>query len=102
MTPGRMACALAVFSVLCVLSIFLFPAMKGPYPAVHGPVTALLSMRAAARLRLGIVLAGLSAICTRLCSTRANSLLIWRANIEGCRLEWGTVSPLASGSTLRC
>jgi hypothetical protein len=26
---------------LCVLSLFLFPAPSGPYPAVHGPATAL-------------------------------------------------------------
>ena len=54
MTPGRMACALAVFTVLCVLAIFLFPGMEGPYSAVHGPVTALLSIRAALRMRVAI------------------------------------------------
>ena len=52
MTPGRIACALAVFAVLCVLAIFFFPSIDGPYSAVHGPVTALLSIRAAARLRV--------------------------------------------------
>lgn len=54
MPPERIACALALFAVLCVLAIFLFPVMEGPYPAVHGPVTALLSIRAAARLRVAI------------------------------------------------
>ena len=52
MTPGRIACALAVFAVLCVLAIFFFPSIDGPYSAVHGPVTGLLSIRAAARLRV--------------------------------------------------
>lgn len=54
MTPDRIAVALAVFAVICVLAIFLFPVMEGPYPAVHGPVTALLSIRAAARIRVAI------------------------------------------------
>lgn len=52
MTPGRIASVLSVLAALCVLSLFLFPGIEGPYPAVHGPVTALLSIRAAARLRL--------------------------------------------------
>jgi hypothetical protein len=60
MTPGRIACVLAVFAVVCVLATFFFPGIEGPYPAVHGPVTALLSIRAAARLRVRIR-AGLNA-----------------------------------------
>jgi hypothetical protein len=52
MTFGRIACVLAVLAVVCVLTIFFFPHIDGPYSTVHGPVTALLSMRAAARLRL--------------------------------------------------
>ena len=51
MTPGRIACVLAVLAAVCVLATFFFPGMEGPYPAVHGPVTALLSLRAATRLR---------------------------------------------------
>lgn len=62
MTPGRVACGLALLAVFCVLGIFFFPVMDGPYSAVHGPVTALLSIRAAARLRMTIVRAGLTAI----------------------------------------
>jgi hypothetical protein len=61
MTTGRIACALAVLAALCVLSIFFFPGMNGPYSSVHGPVTALLSLRAAARLRL-LIPAGLAAV----------------------------------------
>lgn len=56
-----MACALAVLAVFCVLSIFFFPGIEGPYPAVHGPVTALLSLRAAARLRM-VIRAGVRAM----------------------------------------
>jgi len=54
MTPGRIAGALAVLAVFYILALFFFPGMEGPYPAVHGPVTALLSLRAAARLRVFI------------------------------------------------
>ena len=61
MTPGRIACALAVFAALCILAIFFFPSIDGPYSAVHGPVTALLSIRAAVRLR-AIIRAGVRAM----------------------------------------
>lgn len=98
MTAGRIACAFAVFSVLCVLSVFLFPAMKGPYPAVHGPVTALLSMRAAARLRLGIVLAGFGAIIGFYCARL--SALSW-AEFSLSHRELSSFS-MACSSILRC
>jgi hypothetical protein len=63
MSPGRIGCALAVLAVVCVLAIFFFPGMDGPYPAVHGPVTALLSLRAAARLRV-LIRAGVRGLRT--------------------------------------
>ena len=62
MTPCRVVCGFALVAVLSVLRIFFFPVSQGPYAAVHGPVTALLSIRAAARLRLMITVAGLKAI----------------------------------------
>jgi hypothetical protein len=55
MITGRIGCELAVLTVLCVLTIFLFPAVQGPYSAVHGPVTALQAVRAVARLRIAIM-----------------------------------------------
>ena len=55
MTSGQTGCGIAVLVVLCVLGIFFFPAMQGPYSAVHGPVTALLAARAASGLRVAIV-----------------------------------------------
>jgi len=55
MNSGRTGCELAVLAVLCVLTIFLFPVVQGPYPAVHGPVTALQAARAAARLRIAMM-----------------------------------------------
>ena len=51
MTSGHIGCELAMLAVVCILTIFLFPAMQGPYSVVNGPVTALQAARAAVRLR---------------------------------------------------
>jgi len=59
MTLGRIRWELAVLALLCVLTIFLFPATQGPYSVVHGPVSALQATRAAARLRVVILQAAL-------------------------------------------
>jgi hypothetical protein len=55
MNSGHIGCELAVLAVLCVLTIFLFPSMQGPYSAVNGPVTALQAARTAVRLRKAII-----------------------------------------------
>jgi hypothetical protein len=54
MVSGRIGCEFAVLAVVCVLSIFLFPCVRGPYCVVHGPATALRAIAFAARLRLAI------------------------------------------------
>src|SRR5215467_6830320 len=59
MTLGPITCALAFIAVLCVLTVFFLHAIEGPYSAVNGPVTALLSARAALGVRMAIVQAGL-------------------------------------------
>src|ERR1041385_703148 len=64
MRLSRIEGALALIAVICVLSIFFFPAMRGPYSVVHGPVTALLAARAAAGLRMSI--AGVRVVPDRL------------------------------------
>jgi hypothetical protein len=46
----------AIVAIVCIAALFLFPAMHGPYSAVHGPVTALLSIRAKVKLRLAMAL----------------------------------------------
>lgn len=59
----RIGCELAVLAVLvvlCVAVLFFFPAIDGPYSAVNGPVTALQSAQAAARLRIAIFQAAFS------------------------------------------
>ncbi len=62
MISGRNGCELAVVAALCVLMIFLFPSMQGPYSVVHGPVSALLAAQAAARVRIAIVQAALRSL----------------------------------------
>jgi len=62
MIAGRIGCELAVLAVLCVLMIFLFPAVQGPYSVVHGPATALQAARAAVRLRTTIVQGALNSL----------------------------------------
>ena len=39
---------------LCVLSLFLFPASAGPYPAVHGPATSLQAAQSSTQLQLAM------------------------------------------------
>jgi hypothetical protein len=60
MVTGQIKWEVVVLTVLCVALIFFFPATRGPYSAVHGPVTALQSAHAAAHLRIAIVQAALS------------------------------------------
>lgn len=79
MTAGRIVCGLTVVAVLCVLGIFFFPVVNGPYSAVHGPVTALLSIRAAARLHMIIVRTGLNAIGGWIACVGTVLALFWNA-----------------------
>jgi hypothetical protein len=62
MIPDRIGCELAVLTILCVLMIFFFPLMQGPYSVVHGPATALQAARAAARLQIIIVQGALNSL----------------------------------------
>ena len=97
MKPRRIDCGLAILVLLCVLALFLFPAMQGPYSAVHGPVTALQSARSAARLRVSIVRSALHVLR----DSSISLLVVW---------SWRTLShseirPFASrdsSSVLRC
>jgi len=77
MLSRRMGCELAIVAVVCILGIFLFPAMSGPYPATHGPVTVLQSARSSAKLRLAILVAWLSALRTNWISSLV--VRVWAA-----------------------
>jgi hypothetical protein len=62
MIPRHLAFELAVLAMLCIVGIFLFPATAGPYSAVHGPASALLSLRARMRLRLSMAFTALNLV----------------------------------------
>jgi hypothetical protein len=62
MISGRIGCELAVVTGLCVLMIFFFPLLQGPYSVVNGPATVFQAARAAARLRIIIMQGALSSL----------------------------------------
>jgi hypothetical protein len=45
----------AIVAILCAAAVLFFPAVRGPYSAVHGPVTALRSTQT--RLKMWLVMA---------------------------------------------
>jgi hypothetical protein len=59
MFPRDLGYEFAILVVICTVAIFLFPAARGSYSVVHGPVTALLTLRAKLRLWSSIALAAL-------------------------------------------
>jgi len=99
-SSARIACALAIVAALCVLSVFFFPGIEGPYSAVNGPVTALLSIRAASMLRLGIANAALTILWSIVAFVSLLLAAFW--------CEWGRRNSFYSCtsptcySTLRC
>ena len=97
MVSGRIGSELAVMAVLCILMIFLFPAMQGPYSVVHGPVTALLAARAAVRLRIAIVQGALNSVGNYLVSPLV--VLSWMSLSPA---EFQSISPPEYNTILRC
>ena len=71
MVSRRHGCEITVLTVICVLMIFFFPLMHGPYSVLHGPVTALRAARAGVHLRLAIAQAALSSLASCLMSALA-------------------------------
>jgi hypothetical protein len=98
MTPSRIACGLAVLAVVCVLAVFFFPAMQGPYTVVHGPVTVMHAERAAAGLRMAVNRAGLKGV-----RRHVGAALVLLPCAAGRAAEFRS-SALATGAgiTLRC
>ena len=101
MISRRTEWALAVLAAFCVLVVSFFPALQGPYPAVHGPMTALLSLRAAARLRLDAMRNNLRAIPARV--ARSPAIMPARLRSEFLVLHFEPENASAAlGSILRC
>jgi hypothetical protein len=102
MISGRIGCELAVLALLmclslCVLGIFLCPAIQGPYPVVRGPASALLAARAALRLRTSIMLAARKALCKCLVPSLA---IFSRESLSSA--EFQSVDLPQSAAILRC
>ena len=98
LTPSRVACGLAVLAVVCVLAVFFFPAIEGPYSVVHGPVTVMQAARAAAGLRMAVNRAGLNSV-----RRHESAALVLLPGAAGRGAEFQS-SGLAAGAgiTLRC
>ena len=82
--------------ILCVVSLFLFPASAGPYPAVHGPATALQSARSSNQLQAAI------AGAPKDCSDQTFSGLSAAASETACNNEPVPVTWHGATSILRC
>jgi hypothetical protein len=94
MTSGRIGCELAVLAVLSVVTIFLFPAIHGPYSAVYGPATSLQSQRVAHRLWNSIVQAARSRSWFRV-------LLLW-CGLVASESIFSSVETASLSAVLRC
>jgi hypothetical protein len=55
-----------VLAIVCTAALFFFPAVRGPYSSVHGPVTALRSVSAKLTMWLLLALAALRVLGCRL------------------------------------
>ena len=97
MTSGRTITEVALLGMFCVLALFLFPAVQGPYSAVHGPVTALQSVRAAAKLRWAIIQAALQAFCRYTFVTLRTGLILMP-----CAFASTALTLVQSDGVLRC
>lgn len=80
MTSGRSEFEIAILIVLCVLTIFIFPVIQGPYSVVNGPATAFRAARAATHVRIAIVQAALKSRARRVASPIAVLVSMVRSN----------------------
>jgi len=97
MIADRIGYELAIVVVFCILSLFLFPSVRGSYSATHGPVTAFQAVRAAARVRLAILTAAL-----RVFSLFRASSLEGLSSTEPFGSKFLSAPPSESSTILRC
>jgi hypothetical protein len=90
---SHLACELAIVAILCILSVFFCPASVGPYPAVHGPVTALQALGNFIKLCCAMAVAAFA--------LREYVPILFRG---GGRCRWSFLLPdsLSPRSILRC
>jgi len=97
MAARRFAIALVIVTTFCTLLLLMCPAASGPYPATHGPATALRAMRLAAIVMFGMLLAA-----TSLAGSRHEPALLW-IRIPGAQsVPPGNCRFVPVSSELRC
>ncbi len=98
MSRGRIAGCFALLAVVCVVAVFFFPAVQGPYSAVHGPVTVFHGARAAAVLRMSVVRAVLFFVGSGMASAVVVTIWMidWKADARSNSFLGGP------GNILRC
>ncbi len=89
---------LGILAVLCVLLLLFFPLMSGPFPATHGPVTALRARRYFLTLLFSMIAASRCCFTALLPVSRVLIALRQRSGED--RPE--AVPLLCSRSVLRC
>lgn len=58
-------------AILCIIVLFFFPGVEGPYSALHGPVTVLVSLKAKLCLCLALLLAAMHLLGRSVAVSRA-------------------------------
>ncbi len=97
MIPRQIGWEPAALVALCILTIFFFPVVEGPYSAVHGPVTALQAARLASRLKVAIVQAARNYVSN--CLIAPLVVVSW---IPAQSSGTGPAGLANSGTVLRC
>ena len=93
----RIGREIAVFTVLSVLVIFIFPGGQGPYSVVHGPASALQAARAAASVKVAIEQSALTSPANAAISAAIVLCLMSLSNPK-----FRSVGSADYGSILRC
>lgn len=92
---GRCIGALAV---VCVLLLFFFPLMMGPFPATHGPVTALRAWRYFLMLLVSVVSPALYVFATRRPAFRFSAIRLFAGEV----VQSHPMPQFGSPAVLRC
>ena len=76
----------ALLVILCTTTLLFFPVIQGPYSAVHGPATALLSLKAKTLLCLALLLAAMHLLARYLAVCHvAPGILVDRTSLPASR-----------------
>jgi TRAP-type C4-dicarboxylate transport system permease small subunit len=89
---------MSIFAAICVLALFFFPLVQGPFQATHGPTTAFRSKRDLLGLLLSIAAAALQVFAVFFFRSFLHSNYPFR----GATLESGSESSVDCHSILRC